>query len=164
MAISGNQLKAARALLGFDQAQLAAAARVGINTIRNMESSGAASIRARTETLNAVEALLKAAGLVFLPEDGQGAGVRLRSVPQTNDELLIEEIDFDRTWLIRHKECDQANGLRTALEKANDLASVGHYPLSIRTPDDRIIIEPDQIRRLFVRLGLYRNSNLSTGQ
>ena len=78
MSISGNQLKAARALAGMDQALLAERAKVGVNTIRNMEAAGENGIRARTDTLDAVVGALKAAGVIFVEENGEGPGVRLR--------------------------------------------------------------------------------------
>jgi DNA-binding Xre family transcriptional regulator len=78
MAISGNQLKAARALIGLDQKELADRAKVGINTIRNMEGRGVNRVRVRTDTLDAIVDALKASGVVFLEENGEGAGVRLK--------------------------------------------------------------------------------------
>lgn len=78
MAISGNQIKAARALLGLEQSELAEKAGVSINTIRNMEGAGAAEVRVRSDTLFRVQEALKAAGAIFVEENGDGAGVRLR--------------------------------------------------------------------------------------
>lgn len=80
MPVTGNQIKAARALVGMDQKALADAAGIGINTVRNMEGSGAEPVRGRTDTLDAIRAALRSAGAVML-EDGQsstdGIGVRL---------------------------------------------------------------------------------------
>ena len=79
MAITGNQIRAARSLVGMGQQELANAAKIGINTVRNMEGVGAERIRVRTDTLDAVVDALKAAGVVFVddgPNDG-GPGVRL---------------------------------------------------------------------------------------
>ncbi|MBX4931303.1 helix-turn-helix domain-containing protein [Rhizobium bangladeshense] len=79
MPITGNQIRAARALVGMDQQALADKASIGINTVRNMEGAGADRIRVRTETLDAVIDALKAAGVVIVDEgtnDG-GPGVRL---------------------------------------------------------------------------------------
>ena len=78
MSISGNQIKAARALAGLDQKGLAERANVGINTIRNMEAADAGNVRGRTDTLDAVVAALKSAGVIFVEENGEGPGVRLR--------------------------------------------------------------------------------------
>ncbi|WP_221155330.1 helix-turn-helix domain-containing protein [Rhizobium lentis] len=81
MAITGNQIRAARALVGMDQQALADKASIGINTVRNMESAGPDRIRVRTDTLDAVVDALKAAGVVIIDagtSDG-GPGVRLIS-------------------------------------------------------------------------------------
>jgi transcriptional regulator with XRE-family HTH domain len=78
MAISGNQIKAARALAGLEQAGLAELAKVGINTVRSIERAGSGNVRARTSTLDAVVGALRAAGVIFVEENGDGPGVRLR--------------------------------------------------------------------------------------
>lgn len=49
--IFGNQIKAARALAGFDQRTLAERSGVGVNTIRSMEAAGAANVRGLARTL-----------------------------------------------------------------------------------------------------------------
>jgi len=85
MAISGNQLKAARALVGWDQQALSEQARVGINTVRNMEAAGVESIRSRTDTLDAVIRALEAAGVEFT--NGGQPGVRMKAAePPESDE------------------------------------------------------------------------------
>jgi len=61
------------------QQELAEAAKIGINTVRNMESAGDDRIRVRTDTIDAVTDALRAAGVAFVNEgmhDG-GLGVRL---------------------------------------------------------------------------------------
>lgn len=78
MAISGNQIRAARALIGIEQKDLADKAGVAIGTIRNMEAAGLKPVGGRNDTLNAVVEALKGAGVIFVPENGEGAGVRLR--------------------------------------------------------------------------------------
>jgi transcriptional regulator with XRE-family HTH domain len=80
MPITGNQIRAARSLIGLEQVALAEKANVSANTIRNMEAFGADRVSVRTATLDAVTDALKSAGVVFLDE-GQastgGQGVRL---------------------------------------------------------------------------------------
>lgn len=76
--MTGNQIKAARALAGLEQAEIASRAAVSINTIRNMEAAGAATVRVRLDTLHKVKAALESAGVEFIPENGGGAGVRLK--------------------------------------------------------------------------------------
>ena len=79
MAITGNQIRAARSLVGMDQQALADTAKISINTVRNMEAAGPDRIRVRTDTLDAIVDALKSVGVVFVddgPSDG-GVGVRL---------------------------------------------------------------------------------------
>ena len=81
MPITGNQIKAARALAGLTQEELAERSKVGINTIRNFEGRGVEVVRGRLDTMEAIKIALKAMGVDLL-EDGQpstdGIGVRLR--------------------------------------------------------------------------------------
>lgn len=74
--MTGNQLKAARALIGWSQAQVAEAANLSIPTVKRAE--GQAALSASTDALAAIRAALEAAGVVFLPENGNGPGVALR--------------------------------------------------------------------------------------
>jgi transcriptional regulator with XRE-family HTH domain len=67
----------ARGHLKWSVAQLAKAAGVGVSTIKRMEASdGVPSVAAKN--LAAVQRTIEAAGLLFIPENGGGAGVRLR--------------------------------------------------------------------------------------
>ncbi|MBV8895022.1 MAG: hypothetical protein JO051_00815 [Acidobacteriaceae bacterium] len=75
MLITGNQLKAARALIGVDQAWVANAANVAINTIRNMEGRGAEPITSGAVTVRNVQLVLESAGAEFI--NGGQPGVRL---------------------------------------------------------------------------------------
>src|SRR5580692_3840122 len=73
--ITPAQCRAARALLDWSQQQLAAAAKVGVVTVRQFEGGGAQPRRA---TLDVLFRALEAAGIAFIPENGGGAGVRLK--------------------------------------------------------------------------------------
>lgn len=76
--ITGRQLRAARALIGWEQVELARRARVAIGTIRRMESFPG-EIGSRTSTLSQVLSTLERAGIEFL--NGGIPGVRLHPVP-----------------------------------------------------------------------------------
>ncbi|WP_306423782.1 helix-turn-helix domain-containing protein [Brucella intermedia] len=82
MPITGNQIRAARTLVGMEQIALADKAGVSANTIRNMEAAGSERVKVRTDTLDAVTDALKASGVIFL-EEGEnsvgGPGVRLKT-------------------------------------------------------------------------------------
>jgi len=73
LAITGNQIRAARSLVGMGQQELADAAKIGINTVRNMEATGGDRIRVRTDTLDAVLDALKVAGVILIEEGAQSA-------------------------------------------------------------------------------------------
>jgi predicted transcriptional regulator len=73
--ITGRQLKAARALLGWEQTDLAKKSGVGISTIRRMEAF-AGEIGARTGTLSLVQRALERAGIEFLDDGSPGARLR----------------------------------------------------------------------------------------
>lgn len=75
------QCRAARALLDWSQQQLAEAARIGNATIRNFESGKSSPQNA---TLDVLRRAFEAAGVIFIDENGQGPGVRLRKT--TPDE------------------------------------------------------------------------------
>jgi transcriptional regulator with XRE-family HTH domain len=74
---TGNQLKAARALAGVDQQQLADSARVNVNTIRNMEARGAKPITSSAVTIRRVQLALEALGIEFLNHTQPGVRIRM---------------------------------------------------------------------------------------
>ncbi len=77
MLTTGNQLKAARALAGLSQTQLATAARVNVTTISAMEGKGPATLGSGLDTIKAVMDALEAAGVELL-NHGQ-PGCRLKA-------------------------------------------------------------------------------------
>jgi transcriptional regulator with XRE-family HTH domain len=79
--VSIRQIKAARALLGWSQDQLATAANVSIPTIKRLESNDGL-LGGRADTGAKIEAALKRAGVEFIDENGGGSGVRLRKAGQ----------------------------------------------------------------------------------
>ncbi|RWO50602.1 MAG: XRE family transcriptional regulator [Mesorhizobium sp.] len=69
------QTRAARGLIEWSQEQLAEAAHLGLSTIRDFEKGR------RVPTHNnplGIKSALETAGVEFIPENGGGAGVRLR--------------------------------------------------------------------------------------
>jgi transcriptional regulator with XRE-family HTH domain len=79
--ISAGQLRAARALLGWDQRRLAEASGLSLPTIQRMEASEGV-IRGNVESLMKLIAALDAAGIELIGEgaesSGGGRGVRLK--------------------------------------------------------------------------------------
>lgn len=72
MDFSGYQLRAARAFLGLDQAALAKAVGVSINTIKTMERCGDEPVGGFASTRNKVLEALKAMGIEFVNGDAPG--------------------------------------------------------------------------------------------
>jgi transcriptional regulator with XRE-family HTH domain len=64
---SGYQMRAARALIGASQSDIAAAAGLTRQTIERMERSGSQPIVSRDSTVAAVLAALGARGVMFVP-------------------------------------------------------------------------------------------------
>jgi predicted transcriptional regulator len=72
--ISPRQIRAARALLGWSQQELADRAIVSLNALVRLETG---KVDSRMSTLNAVHVALSKAGIEFLPANEKGEGVRL---------------------------------------------------------------------------------------
>ena len=70
-----EQSRAARGLVEWSQDELAAQANLGTSTIRDFEKGR------RVPTINnlaAIKRALETAGVIFIPENGGGPGVRLK--------------------------------------------------------------------------------------
>lgn len=72
--ISARQIRAARALLGWSQQQLADRAVVSVTAVKRLEAGIGDP---RMSTVQAIKAALEAAGVEFIPASGgKGSGVR----------------------------------------------------------------------------------------
>ena len=89
------QSRAARGLLKWNQDDLAREAAVSVVTVRNFENEKSSPQRA---TINVMRTALEAAGVEFIPENGGGAGVRLRKrVGPTNEGLRPQQLTSENT-------------------------------------------------------------------
>lgn len=75
MLITAAQCRAARALIEWTQPQLAEAAGLGLSTVVDFERSRRA---VSDDARDAIAEALQKAGAVFVPENGEGPGVRLK--------------------------------------------------------------------------------------
>jgi transcriptional regulator with XRE-family HTH domain len=103
--ITSQQMRAARALLGLDQRQLAELAGLSLPTIQRMEASDG-QVRGVVDTLVKVITALEGAGIELLgenaPSSGLGRGVRLRETAQGKSRSGGQSILYD-------KAADEAN-------------------------------------------------------
>jgi protein PhnA len=99
--ITSQQMRAARALLGIDQKELAALAGVSLPTIQRMEASDG-QVRGVVETLVRVISALERGGVELIgenaPSQGRGRGVRLREVASfatrmDKDKRMMQDSD-----------------------------------------------------------------------
>ncbi|WP_404801191.1 transcriptional regulator [Aminobacter niigataensis] len=75
--ITGHQIAAGRVLVDMTQKQLAEAAKISIPTLKRMESVKGEAV-ALSNNVRAVRAALIEAGVLFIDQNGNGPGVRLR--------------------------------------------------------------------------------------
>ena len=94
--ITAAQLRAARALLGIDQRQLAGLSGLSVPTIQRMEASDGV-IRGNVDSLMKLIAGLESAGIELIGEGGSsqtgGRGVRLRT--QADSAQPVRDGDTD---------------------------------------------------------------------
>jgi transcriptional regulator with XRE-family HTH domain len=92
--VSARQIKAARALIGWSQADLAQASGVSEPTIKRLEA-GEGAIGGRSETGDRVQVALQRAGIVFFSENEAsprgGPGLRLK-LPHTDEGLRPDQL------------------------------------------------------------------------
>jgi predicted transcriptional regulator len=73
------QIRAARALLGWHQVELARKAKVGLATIQRLENGPDGPVMAHVATVVRISECLKEAGIQFIESDHEGGiGVRLQ--------------------------------------------------------------------------------------
>ena len=82
MSLTAAQCRAARALLQLSQGELAEASKVAKATIANFEIGRREPY---TRTLDDLREALEAAGVIFIAENGEGPGVRMRKERSTSD-------------------------------------------------------------------------------
>ncbi len=86
--VTTRQIKAARALLGWSQADLAKRSGVSEPTVARLESMDG-ELGGRELTAEKIRAAIEGAGVLFIDENGGGSGVRLRKRSKTKIAKVI---------------------------------------------------------------------------
>jgi transcriptional regulator with XRE-family HTH domain len=85
--LQSSQIRAARALLGWRQQDLASASHVGVATIQRIEK-GDGAVMSNVATLLRLQETIERAGVRFInSDDGGGVGVRLASAKQRKSKI-----------------------------------------------------------------------------
>ncbi len=79
--LSSELIRAARALLRWEQRDLSDASSVSLPTVKRLESKPGV-MAAHVSTVTALRRALESAGVEFIEENGGGPGVRLRKRQQ----------------------------------------------------------------------------------
>jgi transcriptional regulator with XRE-family HTH domain len=114
--ITPAQSRAGRALVEWSQEQLAEAAHLGLSTIRDFEKGRRIPTH---NNLLGVKSALESAGVIFVDENGEGPGVRLRrrsAHKMTTDQFKMEGDDFEHNRLpdlLRELKADRMTIRRT---------------------------------------------------
>jgi transcriptional regulator with XRE-family HTH domain len=77
--ITGAQVRAARALLGWTAKELARKANIGISTVQRIENA-AGPPNVQVANLASIQATLEAAGIEFTNGDAPGIRMRARAI------------------------------------------------------------------------------------
>jgi transcriptional regulator with XRE-family HTH domain len=102
------QLKAARALVGLSQPQIAQKTGLSTMSIKRAEGSGAPA--ASVEVIASIRAALESAGVIFVDENGEGPGVRLRKIHKGEEIMKVETFKIE-------SEAEADDYLKDLLEK-----------------------------------------------
>ncbi len=76
LTITAAQIRAARQLAGVSQADIAQATGLSVPTIKRAESERDVVIS--SDSIGVIRKALEKAGVIFVEENGEGAGVRLK--------------------------------------------------------------------------------------
>ena len=79
----------------MEQATLAEASGVSVETIKRLEKMDGKLSATRVSTLDCLRKTLEAAGVIFVAENGEGPGVRLRKAPLDHAAIAGKIADLD---------------------------------------------------------------------
>lgn len=90
MPVTIAQIRGARGLLGWSQVDLAKAASVSEPTIKRLEGG---KVAVSEDVRSSIQSALEAAGVIFVAENGEGPGVRLRKQHSAVEGSPVEKLN-----------------------------------------------------------------------
>jgi CheY-like chemotaxis protein/DNA-binding XRE family transcriptional regulator len=104
--ITLEQIRAARAMLGLKQHDLAKKAGISTGTLNNIERG--VQTDPKISTIRSIQQALESAGIEFIDSEREGYGIRRKTVSQasvTTKLLIVDDSESDRllykTWLAK---------------------------------------------------------------
>ncbi len=145
-AISAAQCRAARGLLDWTQDQLAENAQVARATIADFERHSRLPMR---NNMVSIVSSLEAAGVAFIAEDGEGAGVRFRKVEleylktlrERWEDLILSVKHRGKAYavIIPHEILDDIDRTNYHTAHERTLSVQNHFPLFLRVTEEAIL-------------------------
>ena len=89
MKLTSEQIRAARALLRWEQRDLAEASGVSLPSVKRLETQPG-SLAAQERTIAELRKALETAGVEFIEENGGGPGVRIRKPKRSVDRTRVQ--------------------------------------------------------------------------
>lgn len=86
---SPAQIRGARAMLHWSMLDLARAASLSVSTIKRIEGAQPYPA-ATTSKLASIQRALEEAGVLFLPDDGKGPGLKLCRPTRTPSRMMVD--------------------------------------------------------------------------
>jgi transcriptional regulator with XRE-family HTH domain len=111
--LTTEQIRAARALLRIEQTDLATRSGVSLATIKRLETRPG-PIAAHAPTVDAIRRALEEAGVIFVDQNGDGPGVRLKRLPPALSPIalgLLEELSEGPQTISGNRRHDDARML-----------------------------------------------------
>jgi transcriptional regulator with XRE-family HTH domain len=139
LSFSPEQCRAARALLNWPQTGLAEAADVAVKTLVDYERGKRVPF---ANNLAALQRALEAAGVIFVDENGEGAGIRMRKF-RAGDIVRLREagqiagikVGKDQTGIVTVVEVDT----ETLGSKYRLTVRFGEVPIPLKAKDVELV-------------------------
>jgi len=117
--MTSEQVRAARALLRWEQKDLAAASGMSLPAIKRLETIPG-PLAAQSRTIDAIRAALEVGGIEFIAENGGGPGVRLKSAKAKDKSKM----GYDQNYEDGFRQALRKHGFRLKRDYRKDTYTI----------------------------------------